>query len=347
MPAVSRGRNDRRGVAASDRALFEPGQRPVGVATSPMPSLLRDFSNAKERFITERPRLVCRLLPVNLTAIACVAVGALALTAAEGPYFVTYDHHMEEPGSLEISINPIIGEPRGGKTFIGSWTELEYGTKGWWTTEFYLEGQSTRRDSTVFTGWRLENRFRVLRGEHWINPVLYFEFEDINGANKTLQEVVGFDSQADHAVPNAQARAEKKREIEAKLILGSELRGWNISENLIFEKNLTNAPWEFGYAFGTGRPLALAALPRPCNFCRENFRLGVETYGGLGDWHHPAIRGTSQYIAPVVSWQLANGTSFRVSPAFGLTDSSHRFLLRVGFSYELPRFDRRIRQMLR
>jgi len=297
--------------------------------------------------MTERRRLAGRLLPVSWTAVACLAVGAVLLRAGEGPYFVTYDHYLEEPGNLEVSVNPVIGKPRGGEPFLATWTELEYGTKAWWTTEFYLEGQSTRRDSTVFTGFRLENRFRVLADEHWINPVLYLELEDINGANKTMQEVVGFDTQDDHLIPNAEGRAEKKREIETKLILGSDFRGWNISENLIAEKNLTNAPWEFGYAFGISRPLALAAAPRPCNFCRENFRLGFETYGGLGDAHRLAVQGTSQYLAPGVSWQLANGTSFRISPTFGLTDGSHRFLLRFGISYEFSRFDRRVRQMFR
>lgn len=297
-----------------------------------------------------------RLLPqsvINFTVkkhfAFAVALLFACITAAagEGPYFVTYDHHMEEPGSLEVGANPVFGKAKNGNPFLASWTEFEYGTKGWWTTEFYLEGQKTRRDSAVFTGFRLENRFRPLIRDHWINPVLYVEFEDINGANKTLQEVVGFDSQSDHAVRNAEARTEKKREIETKLILGSEFRGWNVSENLIFEKNLTNAPWEFGYALGVSRPLALAASPRMCNFCRENFRAGVELYGGLGDWRRVTTTGTSQYIAPVVSWELANGTSFRISPTFGVTQNSHQFLIRFGISQEIGGFGRRVRQMFR
>jgi len=56
--------------------------------------------------------------------------------------------------------------------------------KGWWTTEFYLDGLSTA-ENTLFTGYRWENRFRVLPREHWINPVLYVEFANINGADKT------------------------------------------------------------------------------------------------------------------------------------------------------------------
>src|SRR5215813_12854093 len=120
-------------------------------------------------------------------AAASALLGASAF-AQESPYFITYDHHLEEPGSLEVSTNLIRGSSKGVNAFAGSWLELEYGAKAWWTTEFYLEGQSTNHDSTVFTGFRSEHRFRVLAREHKINPVLYIEFEDINGANKTLKE---------------------------------------------------------------------------------------------------------------------------------------------------------------
>lgn len=269
------------------------------------------------------------------------------LARAEKPYFVAYDHQMEEPGALEISINPIIGVPKQAHNFIGSTTEIEYGVKGWWTTEFYLDGQSTSRDSTIFTGFRWENRFRPLMREHWINPVLYIEFEDINGADKTLKEVVGHDGEDDFLAPNGEGRGEKEREIETKLILSSNFRGWNISENFIAEKNLINEPWEFGYAFGANRPLVLAASPRPCNFCRENFRAGVELFGGLGDAHGFGVANTSHYLAPVLSWELRNGTTLRISPAFGLTESSVRALARISVAYEFPSLGRRLGQMFR
>ncbi len=276
-----------------------------------------------------------------------MALAPIAATAQERPYFITYDHHLEEPGNLEISINPVVGVPKTAGNFLGSWIEFEYGAKGWWTTEFYLDGQSTRRDSTVFTGYRWENRFRPLLREHWINPVLYIEFANINGADKTLKEVVGFDSERDFASPNGESRRERKREIETKLILSSNYRGWNFSENFIAEKNLANAPWEFGYAVGVSRPLALAASSQSCNFCRENFRAGVEFYGGLGDWHHFTLSGTAHYIAPLVSWELPNGTTIRLSPAFGLTCGSHRALIRFGISYEIYGFGQRVRKLLR
>src|SRR5262249_9686372 len=73
--------------------------------------------------------------------------------AQESPYFITYDHHMEEPRSLEVSFNPVLGVPKAGNRSLASWLELEYGATGWWTTELYLDGQTTFGDSTVFTGY--------------------------------------------------------------------------------------------------------------------------------------------------------------------------------------------------
>ena len=186
-------------------------------------------------------------------------------SAQELPYFVTYSDHMEEPGSLEIESKLTSGKPNDGNRFAGFPFELEYGTRAWWTSELYLEGQTTANESTVFTGIRIENRVRPPLREHRINPVLYFEFEDINGANKSILEVVGHDVQADLTGSNAETRAEKKRELEFKLILSSNAKGWNFSENFIAEKNITHAPWEFGYALATAVHCVWSAAPAPAH----------------------------------------------------------------------------------
>jgi len=254
---------------------------------------------------------------------------------------------MEEPGNLEIAIKNVTGKPAGGNRFLGSALEFEYGVRAWWTTEVYLDGQATAREGTLFTGYRWENRFRVLAREHWINPVLYVEFENINGADKSLLEVVDNDGEADLTGLNSEARSEKKREIEAKLILGSHFRGWTFAENFIAEKNVRHEPFEFGYAVGISRPLALAARPDRCDFCPENFQAGVEMYGGLGTHERFGLRETSHYVAPTVAWTVANGTSFTVSPTFGITETSARFLLRFAVSYELNQFGRAARHLFR
>jgi hypothetical protein len=281
------------------------------------------------------------------------ALMAVALTieplawAGEGPFFVTYTHQMEEPGNLEFATKSLIGHPRGGNQFLGSVAEFEYGIKGWWTSELYLDGQATRGDSALFTGYRWENRFRLLPHEHWINPVLYVEFGNINGADKSLLEIVNHDGNDDLTSPNADARVEKKREIEAKLILGSYFKGWTIAGNFIAEKNVKHAPFEFGYAVGVSRPLALAARPDRCNFCAENFQVGIEMYGGLGTHDQFGTAGTSHYLAPAAAWTLANGTTFRISPGFGVTGNSAGYLVRFGVSYEVAQLGPVARNLLR
>ena len=175
--------------------------------------------------------------------------------------------------------------------------------------------------------------------------MLYVEFENINGADKSLLEVVSRDGKDDLSEPNDDSRQEKKREMEAKLILGSYYKGWTIAENFILEKNLRHAPWEFGYAAGISRPLALKARAEACNFCPENFQAGVEVYGGLGSHDAFGPRGTSQYVAPTLAWTLPNGTTFKVSPTFGVTDVSARFLLRFGISYEIAQVGRAVRNL--
>ena len=80
----------------------------------------------------------------------------------------------------------------------------------WWTTEVYLSGQHTSNDSTVFNGYRWENRFRPLLREHFINPVLYVEYENLNQADRSLLEITGHDSISDLRLPNAAARADDR-----------------------------------------------------------------------------------------------------------------------------------------
>jgi hypothetical protein len=265
------------------------------------------------------------------------AISASPVCAQEPPYFVTYSAALEEPGNLEISLKNTQASPKNGNPFLGSVLELEYGVKGWWTTEFYLDGQATKNDSTILTGFRWENRFRPLLREHWINPVLYVEYENTNLADRALLEIVGHDSIADLAIPNAVARQEIEREMELKLILSSNFNGWNFSENFIAEKDLNESePWEFGYALGASRPLSLISRGRACFFCRENFSAGVEVYGGLGTTNGFGWKATSQYLGPTVSFDLPRGgPTIFFSPQFGLNHNSARVLYRFGVSYEI------------
>ena len=260
--------------------------------------------------------------------------------AQEPPYFVTYSQVLEEPGNLEIALKSLAAAPKDANAFYSPTLELEYGATPWWTTEVYLQGQSTANDSTIFTGFRWENRFRLIPRELPVNPVFYIEYEDINGADKSLLEIVGHDSISDLQITNAEGRPEVERELEMKLILSSYLKSWNFSENFIVEKNVQKPePWEFGYALGVARPLANYAGAKNCILCRQNLIAAAEMYGGLGTSDGFGLRATSHYLGPSIGLDLQGRyPSISFSPQFGLSDNSAGVLWRFKVSYEVQQF---------
>lgn len=277
--------------------------------------------------------------------LLALAFASAPVRAQESPYFVTYDHHLEEPGNLEmeysLTTSPI-GGTRADSAFIAPYLEAEYGVTGWWTTSLYLEGQGTVGDGAAFTGWRFENRFRPLKGEHWINPVLYVEYESVNEASRIIKEVEG--GPPDFGAPLAELTSSHNHELEWKLLLGSQVKNWNISENLIFAKNFSQKEGiEMGYAVGVSRPLSTLASGTDCRFCAENFAAGVEAYGGLGSSiDGVGFRGNSHYVAPVLVWQVGENSRLKFSSGFGLNEQSYPVLLRFGYTYEVRNFGHKL-----
>jgi hypothetical protein len=262
-----------------------------------------------------------------------LSIAGVAL-AQERPYFVTYDDHVEERGELELSVLSTTAKARDeGTRYFAPWIELEYGVTSQWTTELYLEGVTFRGDGSAFTGWRLENRYRPLKGEHAINLVLYFEYENINEASRIQKEIVGRGPLP--VEPVALLADSRAHEIEGRLILSSWFGNLNVSENFIVEKNLSEDEGvEFGYAVGVSRPLK-GTWDGQCRFCAGALTAAVEVYGGLGTTGSDASGATRQFVAPVIAWHLTRGSMLRASAGFGMTSSSDRFLLRIGYSVDL------------
>ena len=322
-------------MAGRRRIVFASIQRVLGVYRNISSQISIASREPRVRTWKTHPLFIPSLA---LFSLLCIFLFCTSSFGQESPYIVTYDHYLEEPGSLEVEYYSTFGTQRLGNDFHAFWVEFEYGATAWWTTELYLDGQTTFGDSTLFTGVRWENRFRLLQHEHFVNPVLYIEYERKNGADKILKEVEGHDVESDYAPANASLRQDHVNELEFKLLLSSTYKDWNFSLNPLAAKNLSNNPWEFGYALGASRPLALKASANRCDFCPENFTAGVEMYGALGDRYHLGLHDTSQYIAPVAAWNLPSGWTLRVSPSFGLNSSSHRVLIRWGLSREFPSF---------
>jgi hypothetical protein len=271
---------------------------------------------------------------LHLMFLVALGLAGIAARAQEPPYFVTYSHVLEEPGNLEIASQNVGSTPKNANPFYSQTVELEYGVTAWYTAEVYLQGQSTVHDSTVFTGFRFENRFRPLRSEHWINPVLYFEYEDVNQADKSFLEITGHHVISDQAIANSVLRSDVERSVEGKLILSSNFNGFNISENIIAEKNVSNEPWEFGYAIGGSHSLSSHASVRDCRFCRQYFAVGGELFGGLGTRHDFGFKSTEIYAGPTIAYNSPHSYTITAGPEFGLNANSAAVLWRLKVAYE-------------
>ncbi len=279
---------------------------------------------------------------VGRWVLVVVALGVMRRVAVaqapEPPYFVTYSDVLEEPGNLEIASQNLGANPKNVNPFYSQTVEFEYGVTAWYTTEVYVQGQSTLNDSTVFTGFRFENRFRPLRATHWINPVIYVEYEDHSQADKSFLEITDHQVITDQAVSNDLLRNSVERAMEGKLILSSNFKGINLSENMIAEKNLTNEPWEFGYAAGASRSLASAGSSKDCRFCRQYFAVGAEIFGGLGTRYDFGFKGTSIYAGPTLGYAAPHNVTVTIGPDFGLNDNTARVLWRMKVAYEYSQF---------
>jgi hypothetical protein len=275
-----------------------------------------------------------------LLGIGCILIAAVPALAQEPerperPYFVTYDHSLERRGDVEIGVANTTGLPKGDRlAYNAPWIELEYGVTTWWTTELYVESVVTAREGSGFTGWRWEQRFRPLKRSHRVNPVLYVEYEHLNEATRIQTEIAG--SGALPAEPIRDSRRVAAHEFEGKLILSSDVRGWNVSENAIFEKNLSASEGvEFGYSAGVSRSLGgVVSVPSCRHVCPDRFVAGVEAYGGLGSTRTGGLQDTRHFLAPVLAWHLSDRATLKASAGFGLTTASDRYLVRVGWIYE-------------
>ena len=283
---------------------------------------------------------------IRLIVSCWLLVGFCASSAAqESPFFVTYTHYMEEPDDLDLEFSTTNGIPRSGQqAYVAPYMEFEYGVTARWTSEIYVEGQSTIGDSSVFTGWRWENRYKLLQREHRINPVLYLEYENVNEASRIQREIEG--GGPDLVSPNSVLNGSRSHELEGKVILSSNCRDWSIAENFTLAKNFSESEGiEFGYAFGIARPLSNLASAKQCRFCRENFLVGAEVYGGLGSTLDFGPHRAAHYFAPVLSWTVSDNSTLRISPGVGLTHEASPVLIRFGFTYEVRGFGERVSRL--
>lgn len=290
-----------------------------------------------------------------LLAIVLWAATPASLHAQMNPYFTAINYPAGKD-RLMLMVLPDFQRARQGNNFFTGMLMAEYGITPRWTAGFMVEGQKIFGMPVTYGGVRVNTYFHLLRSTRLLNVTLYGEFEDLNQAALYKMEVSGFGPE-DLSGPLALARRTPARTFEQRLIAYHDWGRINATFNFISETGL-EAPHEndFGYAVGLFRQASslemssmtgMGQASRAPALSLRRLGYGVEMIGALGDtdqfgfyWHRQ-----QQYLGPVLTYDLSPRWSVRVEPAFGLSDVSDPFVLRMGVSYMVDGFGHKLRSI--
>ncbi len=240
--------------------------------------------------------------------LGALAVHPAAVFAGNGANFVLYNHHTAETGEAEIMFMNDFGEEPNGSRYNAQMIEAELGITDQWTTEFMVEGY-TSSGGFNFTGFRWENRYRLFDYGTFLNPVVYFEYEDLSKDTKYLMEVSG----REDATAQTKARP-RERVFESRIILGEDITdSLDVSFNWLNESDLDTGVTAFGYATGLNYKLS------------PNVKFGMELFGGLGNSDKGVTTSgsiTQHYLAPNIIFQATDNIMVKFGGAIGLTNVS-------------------------
>jgi len=281
-------------------------------------------------------------------AFAAFAVATLlpiSAWAGNGANFVLYNQHTEEQGETEVKLFSDFSDGgKGEEGYSAQLLEIEHGVTDYWTTALYFEGVKIDGEDYEFGGFRFENRVRLFDYGHFLNPVLYVEYEYLKPEHRYIRAVTG---RTDEDEGEEEGEEKAEHEIESRLILGHDFTDrLNLAFNWINETNLESGKWEFGYATGLNLTLYEAEDDEggersghfhSTNCDIEELILGIELYGGLGD----TVLGltadpdrTKQYLGVNLRAELEHHIQFGIGGAFGLTGDSENAILRLVAGYE-------------
>jgi hypothetical protein len=274
---------------------------------------------------------------------AWMSLAAATLSAAD-PFFVTYSHELQPQGDLEVSLRTLAGGWKTADWFDSETVEFEYGATDRWTTSVYLDAEYSPKSNARFTGYRWENRIRLIRREHPLNPVLYVEVANTSSNDRSILDVIGRER---ISAPTAGGNCLEPVTLEGRLILSSNVSGWTLAENIIAERTIHDASADVGYAIGVARPLTIGPEQERCKWCAANIKVGAELYGGLGTLHRFGLAKTVHYAAASLSWTAGTGTALSFSAGFAIGHRSGGAVLRVTIAHDVDDFGRSVRNLFR
>lgn len=268
--------------------------------------------------------------------------GSLRAQTSMDPY-VTAINAPVEKHSLMFMVLPDFQAARFGNNFLTEMLMAEYGLTSRLTVGVMAEGQKIGGLPATYGGMRYNAYFHLLRDDRLLNLTLYGEYEDLNGAALYKMEVAGFGPE-DLTEPLALARHTPVRTFEQRVIVYHDWDRLNATFNFIRETAL-QAPRgsDYGYAWGlffkpsgmSGSMAGMGGMSAPPTLSMSRLGYGLEMIGALGDNQRFGLYWNAQqhYLGPVFTYAISSRSSMRLEPAFGLSDVSDPFVLRMGVAY--------------
>lgn len=296
-------------------------------------------------------------LILNVTGIVIFMLISTICEAQEG-YFTTYGHEIEK-GELELMLmfdhtSPSkIKREEGQRNYLSQMPEIGYSPTDQLSIEFMPEFfQEFGTGISKFTGFRFETRYRLFKKEVFLNPTIYFEFEDLDPETRFKMETSGWVISPYKEEPEGEPKREKI--LESRFILSQNIGNWNIAFNWLNETDTRTGATPFGYSVGAMYKLnhhseheedsyscpmhhdEVSDKPGECSKCgmkltKKGDKKGIvassfafEFFGALGDNKKFGIDPSRQehYFQPSIMLHLPNGLMLSTGLAIGLTDAS-------------------------
>ncbi len=267
------------------------------------------------------------------------------LWAGNNGYFVAYNHKFKR-GEKEIMLMNDFTRPSGinresgQNDYTSQMVEFEWQFTDRFASELMVEGYHDSRGSREYTGFRLENRFKLFKDEVPFNPVVYVEYEHLKTSTRFKMETSGWVLPPFSTPEEGEDKYE--RILESRIILSQDFGATNVAFNWINETDLRRGKTDFGYALGVMRLLdhedheghSSGLDKRGLTFKLGGF--GLEAYGGLGNQRKVDFSPGRQehYLGPVVMFHLGHERMLHVGVAKGLSKTSDSLLVRFALGFE-------------
>src|SRR5450759_3047608 len=265
-----------------------------------------------------------------------------SLHAQMDPYFTAINYPVEKQSFMVMALSDL-QVARYGNDFATGMLMVQYGITSRWTVGVMAEGQKISGMPATYGGIRLNTYFHLFRDDRFLNLTFYGEYEDLNGASLYKMEVAGFGPE-NLTEPLDLARHTRVRTFEQRVILYHDWDRLDATFNFIRETPL-QAPYgsDYGYALGlflkpswmSESMEGMSDMTEPPVLSLSRLGYGLEMIGALGDNQRFGFDWNAQqhYLGPVLTYAISSRWSVRLEPAFGLSDISDPFMLRMGVMY--------------